>query len=170
MATRQRIYHIWNISKWCMKPFIIGCSNRTNDRKDKPKFEGSFHQLPEDPHVRRLLIKRINRQDHEWQKFLARDKPLMERSLEFGLIIPVVGAIWATDNNTVHHTAVGIKQGGLGSTEYITIRLASVVWTGEWMNGGGFVWVWNDVTRPKTAGISRRRNEDFSNESNTKIC
>ena len=52
----------------------------------------------------------------------------------------------------------------------ITIRLASVVWTGEWMNGGGFVWVWNDVTRPKTAGISRRLNEDFSNERNTKIC
>ena len=53
---------------------VVGCSNRTNDRKDKPKFEGSFHQLPEDPHVRRLWIKRINRQDHEWLKFLAGDK------------------------------------------------------------------------------------------------
>ena len=170
MVISQRIYHIWNISKWSMKLFLSVAQIAPTTGRISPSSRD-----------RSISCRKIHMSAGCWsnvsigktmsgRSFLLGIKPLMERSLEFGLIIPVVGAIWATDNNTVHHTAVGIKQGGLGSTENITIRLASVVWTGEWMNGGGFVWVWNDVTRQKTAGISRRRNEDFSNESNTKIC
>ena len=169
MVISQRIYHIWNISKWSMKLFLSVAQIAPTTGRIRPSSRDRSISCPK-IHMSAGCWSNVSiGKTMSGRSFLLGIKPLMERSLEFGLIIPVVGAIWATGNNTVHHTAVGYQTGRpwIHGKYHDTLGQCCV---NRWMNEWWFVWVWNDVTRQKTAGISRRRNEDFSNESNTKIC
>ena len=53
---------------------VAECQSNSVATKTRPKFDGSFHQLPEDDaERRRLWIRRINRRDGPWREFLAQE-------------------------------------------------------------------------------------------------